>query len=325
MMRWLSLALGVVGWHSLLAVVVASARAQPALRGAALLLAFALPVAGVVVLLRGPDLRTRSGRRLRMWAHLATLAPVIATVLRVPQGLPVRAVWLALFGTLLALSLLDGLRGDTITTSLAGPPPRLAFKVHRSSAAIITGFAALHFASHLSASFSLALNTRVVDAVRLVYKQPPVEALLLLALPVQIATGLWLFRAARDRVLGRWDRLQLLSGLYLAVFIAAHATATAILFRDINFRSASGGGPGLFGDPSFLAYYVLGPLAVFAHLACGVRSLALRRRGVVGAGRLAAGVLGVGAVVTLMISLALCGIHLRNDRQLPQPRPAKVG
>ena len=33
----------------------------------------------------------------------------------------------------------------------------------------------------------------------------------------------------------------------------------------------------------------------------------------------------LGAAVTLVISLALCGIHLRNDRDQPQPRPAKVG
>jgi hypothetical protein len=36
-------------------------------------------------------------------------------------------------------------------------------------------------------------------------------------------------------------------------------------------------------------------------------------------------VLGLGAAVTLVISLALCGIHLRNDRDQPQPRPARVG
>jgi len=144
-------------------------------------------------------------------------------------------------------------------------------------------------------------------------------------LPVQIGTGLWLFRAARNRALDRWDRLQLASGLYLSVFLAAHATATAILFRDLNFRAASGGSAGLFGDPSFLAYYMLGPLAVFAHVACVARSLMLRRLEPVRAERIAAGVLGLGAAVTLVISLALCGIHLRNDRDKPQPRPAKVG
>jgi succinate dehydrogenase/fumarate reductase cytochrome b subunit len=325
-MRWLPLALAVLGWHSLLAELGAAARAEPALRWPALMLAFALPAAGAWILLRGPDLGTRAGRRLRLWAHLATLAPVIATALRVPQVLPTRPVWLALFGPPLAVSLLRGLRGDAITPSaVAAEPPPLALKLHRGSAAVIVSFAALHFASHLSAAFSLALNTRVVDAARLVYKQPPVEALLLLALPVQIGTGLWLFRAGRDRALDRWDRLQLASGMYLAVFLAAHATATAILFRDLNFRAASGGRPGLFGDPSFLAYYVLGPLAVFAHVACGARSLMFRRLGPVRADRFAAGVLGLGAAVTLVISLALCGLHLRNDRDKPQPRPAKVG
>jgi hypothetical protein len=67
--------------------------------------------------------------------------------------------------------------------------------------------------------------------------------------------------------------------------MAAHATATAVLFRDLNM---------------------------------------LRRLGPLGAERLATGVLGLGAAVTIVISLALCGIHVRNDRDKPQPRPAKV-
>ncbi len=325
MKAWLPLALAVLAWQSLLAELAIAARAQPALRWPALLIAFALPAAGASILLRGPDLGTRAGRRLRLWAHLATLAPVVATALRVPQGLPTRPAWLALFGAPLAVSLWRSRRAEPVPPfAVVVAPPPLALALHRGSAVVLLAFAALHFASHLSAAFSLALNTRVVNAARLVYKQPPLEALLLFTLPVQIATGLWLYRAARDRALDRWDRLQLASALYLAVFLAAHATATAILFRDLNFRSASGGQSGLFGDPSFLAYYALGPFAVFAHVACGARRLAQRRFGALDAERLAAGVLGLGATVTLVIALALCGMHVRYDRDQPQPRPAKV-
>lgn len=190
---------------------------------------------------------------------------------------------------------------------------------------MIVAFAAMHFTGHLSAAFSLALNTRVVDWTRQVYKQPPVEALLLVALPVQILGGLWLFLSARERAQDRWDRFQLVSGLYLAVFLAAHATATAVLFRDLNFRSASGGKAGLLGDPSFLAYYVLGPFAVFGHVACAVRRLLARRLGAAGAERWGQGVLGLGAAVTLLIAFALAGVHVENDRDRPQPRPAKIG
>lgn len=325
-MRWLPLALAVLGWHATLDALSAAARVHPALRWPALLLGFALPVAGAAVLLRGPDLATRAGRRLRLWAHLATLAPVVSTVLRVARGLPAREVWLILFGGLLVLSLLLGWRQpDRVSPPGVAPAPPLVRRLHRASALVIVAFAALHFASHLSASFSLALNTRVVDTVRLVYKQPPLEALLLLALPIQIVTGLWLFRAARDRAADRWDRLQLAAGIYLALFIAGHATATAMLFRDISFRAASGGRSGMLGDPSFLAYYVLGPLAVFAHVACGARGLAWQRWGSVQAGRLGTAVLAAGAGVTFVIALALCGVHVHDDRDKPQPRPARVG
>jgi hypothetical protein len=324
-MSWLAFALSLLVWPSLVAEAGALARGLPPLKLLALLLALALPAAGAYLLIQGVDTSTPAGRRLRFWAHLATLAPVVATALRVPQGLPVRETWLGLFGAPLLISLLRSLKGAAGGPFQVAPPPTGVLWVHRWSAAVIASFAALHFTGHLSAAFSLALNTRVVDATRLVYKQPPVEALLLLALPVQIATGLWLFASAKDRARDRWDRLQLVSGLYLAVFIAAHATATAVLFRDINFRAASGGRAGVFGDPTFFAYYAFGPLAVFAHAACGARSLALRRLGHSRAGRLAEGVLGLGAVVTLVIALALLGVHVRNDRDKPQPRPARVG
>lgn len=327
-MSWLAFAVALLVWHSLVAEIGALARVQPPLRLLALLAAFALPAAGALLLIRGPELSTRAGRRLGFWAHLATVAPVIATALRVPQGLPTRQAWLASFGAPLAVSLLRSLRErgtpPPITTATAAPPLGV-LKLHRLSAAVIVSFATLHFVCHLSAAFSLALNTRVVDWARLVYKQPPLEALLLLALPVQIVTGLWLFASAKERAQDRWNRLQLAAGVYLAIFIAAHATATALLFRDLSFRAASGGRTGLFGDPTFFAYYAFGPLAVFAHVACGARSLLTRRLGPARAERLAGGILGLGAVVTLVISLALSGVHLRNDRDKPQPRPARVG
>jgi hypothetical protein len=63
---------------------------------------------------------------------------------------------------------------------------------------------------------------------------------------------------------------------------------------------------------------------VFAHVACGARSLLARRLGAPGVERLAKAVLALGAAVTLVVALALCGIHVRNDRDQPQPRPAKV-
>jgi succinate dehydrogenase/fumarate reductase cytochrome b subunit len=250
---------------------------------------------------------------------------VIATALRVPQGLPVRPVWFALFGGLLALSLLRRRRERGTPPAPPTAPPAFALRLHRWSALVLVAFAALHMLSHLSAAHSLALNTRVVDAFRLAYKQPPLEALLLLAVPIQIVTGLLLVRAAKNRPPDGWDRLQRASGVYLAAFLGAHTIATAWLFRDLNFRAASGGRPGVFGDPSFLAYYALGPLAVFVHVAAAVRSLLLARLGPARSERLARGLLGAGCAATLVIALALCGVHYRNDRDKPQPRPARVG
>src|SRR5687768_2916687 len=114
-----------------------AARAQPALRWPALLIAFALPIAGVAILTRRPDPAKLTGRRLRLWACLATLAPVIAIALRVPPGLPTRPVWLALFSAPLAISVWRSLREVPLggPPAVAGaPPPTLALKLHRWSA-----------------------------------------------------------------------------------------------------------------------------------------------------------------------------------------------
>ena len=144
---------------------------------------------------------------------------------------------------------------------------------------MIATFAALHIAGHLTAFVSLEVNLAVVDRLRSFYKQPVFEGLLLAAVPVQVVTGLMLYRAGRNRPSGFFHRLQLASGLYLAAFIAAHAMATAVLFRNITFYSATGATNGVFTDPIFMTYYMLGPFAVFAHVACALRVMLARRIG----------------------------------------------
>jgi hypothetical protein len=172
----------------------------------------------------------------------------------------------------------------------------------------------------------LELNLSVVDGLRSFYKQPPFEGLLLAAVPVQVVTGLMLYRAGRDHASGFFDRLQLVSGLYLAAFLSGHTVATAVLFRNITFYSATGASNGVFADPIFMTYYALGPLAVFAHVSCGVRALLASRIGRARAERWAVGTLAFTGVLSVLIALAAAGVHMAHDRQLPGARrkPAPV-
>jgi succinate dehydrogenase/fumarate reductase cytochrome b subunit len=331
---WLALAGATLLWPSVVSQVGTLARqaadspAAAALRCFAAFLALALPTAGLFVLLRRPPAAGAAGRRLRLWGQLATIAPVAHTALRVQQAVPVAETWLAIFGSALAVSLLR-----TVVTRGASDAPEpvpstspALLRVHRGSALVIATFAALHLAGHLTAFVSLELNLAVVDRLRSLYKQPLFEGLLLAAVPVQVVTGLLLYRAARDRASGFFHRLQLASGLYLAAFMAAHTLATAVLFRNITFYSATGAKNGVFTDPTFMTYYVLGPLAVFAHGACVLRTLLARRLGRERAERWAVGTLALSGTLCVLIALAVAGIHLTNDRQSPGVRrkPAPV-
>jgi succinate dehydrogenase/fumarate reductase cytochrome b subunit len=312
-----------------LARQAASLPVAMSLRLFAVFLALALPAAGAFVLFWRQAGGGAAGRRLCLWGQLAMIAPVVHTVLRVPQlGVPVPETWFAMVGATLAVSLLRSVtaRGASAASGLVASPSAPLLRVHRWSAVVIATFAALHVAGHLTAFVSLELNLAVVDRLRSVYKQPLFEGLLLAAVPVQVVTGLMLYRAGRNRTSGFFHRLQLASGLYLAAFIAAHTMATAVLFRNITFYTATGASNGVFTDPIFMSYYVLGPLAVFAHAACALRVMLARRVGRARAERWAVGTLAVSGALCVLIALALSGVHLTNDRQLPGARrkPAPV-
>ena len=332
---WLVLAAATLLWPSVVAHVgtlarqAASLPAAMALRLFALFLALALPAAGAFVLLRRPAGVCAAARRLRLWGQLATIAPVVHTVLRVPQlGVPVAETWFGIVGAIMAVSLLRRVtaRGASARSGLVASPSAPLLRLHRWSAVVIATFVALHMAGHLTAFVSLELNLAIVDRLRSIYKQPVFEGLLLAAVPVQVVTGLMLYRAGRNRASGFFHRLQLASGLYLAVFIAAHTMATAVLFRNITFYAATGARNGVFTDPIFMTYYMLGPFAVFAHVACALRVMLARRVGRARAERWAVGTLAVSGALCLLIALALAGVHLTNDRQLPgvQRKPAPV-
>jgi hypothetical protein len=315
---WLVVAAAVVAWPWLLALGSPSPLFE-------LALAFALPAVGVFLAARPFTVASPAAGRLRWWAHAATVAPIVVIGLRVlfHTVATQRMVWLALFAPPLAIGLLRTF--TAAGAAVPSPPPapaRLAFvlKLHRSGASLMLAFLALHLASHVSAFYSLDLNVRVAAWMRTIYKQPLVEALLLSALPFQIGTGLWLVRHAWHGAPHALERLQVASGLTLALFIAVHAWATAVLMPDLTFYGASGGARGVVPDPVFFAYYVLGVAGVFVHLAGGMRSRVGRRRGPAPAKRWAYGVLAGGAAVTLVVALALAGVHVRGDRHEGQRR-----
>ena len=182
--------------------------------------------------------------------------------------------------------------------------------LHRASALIVIAYAIFHIGNHLSALHGVTTHISIMSTLRVIYRQPVVEGLLLLCVLFQVASGLWMVVRGWAARVGRIAWLQALSGAYLALFLLVHVTAVlfgrAVLSLDTNFYFAAAG----FHVPPyewfFAPYYMLAVQALFAHLGCAFdwqfQEFAPRRAKVG-----LASALVVGSVVSLAISLSLAG------------------
>ncbi|WP_426176579.1 hypothetical protein [Massilia sp. TWR1-2-2] len=116
---------------------------------------------------------------------------------------------------------------------------------HRTTAIIVVIFVVAHLSNHLAALASLDAYQRLMDQLRLVYREPVIEVFLLACVSLQAATGLrlvWLRRKTRS---GLIELLQAGSGAYLALFLWIHVAAVlmgrAVYGRDTNFHYAAAG------------------------------------------------------------------------------------
>jgi succinate dehydrogenase/fumarate reductase cytochrome b subunit len=304
------------------------------------LLVFGGPLLAMAVLLRAdqrvPEAAQR--RRLLRAATLALLAPVLmlfgplgAIARNVPGGFA--AFWPAfVLAVLLAPARRASRPGTNVRPPFESSPRRAAGErarrlVHRVGAALLAGYGLAHVSSHLAAVWSLAASERIQFVLRQVYWTRAVELPLLLAIATQTASGLWMAWRRSGRPQTGLERLHVVSGLYLALFLYVHAGAV-MGFRarghGLTFFRATYEATGV--PPSaFLAYYSIGVLAFLTHLAGVLRLAITRRRGRAAgerAGRLA---LRAAASITALITAAVAGLHARDDRwdrrAPPDPAP----
>ena len=110
-----------------------------------------------------------------------------------------------------------------------------------------------------------------MDKLRVVYRNRIVESILLLAVIVQIYSGIRLFLETRKRKSKFYQKIQIWSGLYLAVFLLIHVGAVMagrfILGVDTNFYFGVAGLNTFPMSIFFLPYYSLAIMAFFAHIA----------------------------------------------------------
>jgi succinate dehydrogenase/fumarate reductase cytochrome b subunit len=145
-------------------------------------------------------------------------------------------------------------------------------KIHYTAGIIITIFISIHVLNHLMLVKGDSTHIEFMNVARKLYRNPFAETVLVLALVVQIASGVSLVRKKWKHAKNYFDRLQIWSGLYFVYFLFSHTAAVMIgrhsLHVDTNLYY---GASPLNNDPVkyvFVFHYGLAILAFFIHTAC---------------------------------------------------------
>jgi len=198
-------------------------------------------------------------------------------------------------------------------TRLVDLPRRL----HRLAAAVVGLYALVHLVNHLAALAGIERHIALMQAVRQVTRVPAFEALLLAGVAVQAGSGLRLALRRRGPRRLPFDRLQALSGAYLAFFLLVHVVSVlagrAVLGLDTNFYFAAAGLNVRPYPLFFVPYYGLAVAALFTHLACALRRRLPAAVPLASRDRLAWGGIAAGTVVAVLIVASFSGVFYPVD------------
>lgn len=183
--------------------------------------------------------------------------------------------------------------------------------LHRASAGIIGAYVAVHLFNHLLALRSVDAHIQFMESFRHIYRTPFAEGLLLACVTFQVGSGIYFIKNRWGQRYGFFERIQALSGGYLAFFLLVHVGAVlfgrGVLTLDTNFYYAAAGMHISPFQYYFVPYYFLAVVAIFGHIACAVHwltrdSLAQTTRNYFGYT-----ILAVGVLVSTLIVAAFAG------------------
>jgi hypothetical protein len=144
-------------------------------------------------------------------------------------------------------------------------------RVHYISGLTITVFIGLHLFNHACSIFGADKHIEWMNTFRPFYRNIFAETILLLAVIVQIISGINLFKANRKIAISNFDKLHIWTGLYLAIFFIIHLSAILsgrfILHLDTNFYFGVAGLNSFPFNLFFIPYYGLAIISFFGHIA----------------------------------------------------------
>lgn len=143
-------------------------------------------------------------------------------------------------------------------------------KLHHFSGITISIFVGLHLINHFYSIFGANAHIELMNDLRVVYRNIIAETILLFAVGIQMVSGIKLFVKKRKTVSDFFERLQIWTGLYLALFLVIHLSAVLsgrlILNLDTNFYFGVAGLNAFPLNFFFIPYYSLAIISFFGHI-----------------------------------------------------------
>jgi hypothetical protein len=143
-------------------------------------------------------------------------------------------------------------------------------KIHFISGLTIAVFVGLHLFNHFMSIWGADRHIAIMDNLRHFYRNIFIETILILAVLIQIITGIKLFISKRKMATTFFDKVQIWSGLYLSIFFVIHVgvvfAGRILLHLDTNFYFGVAGLNSFPLNLFFIPYYGLAIISFFGHL-----------------------------------------------------------
>lgn len=193
-----------------------------------------------------------------------------------------------------------------------------ARRLHRFNSLLLAIFIVPHIATHLSGLWGIETYNAVQNGLRIIYRYPPVEIMVLASAAFQALLGTkLLISAIRHGVVGIWHWIQIASGAIFLIFLVEHLIALGFarltFGLDTNFywpASVMSGPPFTY---YFVPYYFLGVLSLFVHVGVALRFTLVDRGKFKAAKTIFWTITLLGTAISGLIVLTLLGAFFEID------------